>query len=208
MKTIVVFGGAGKTGAEVVQQAVDRGYKVRAFDLNRHNLPSYENMTFVQGSVLNMADVIKATRGCSAVVSELGVKAGSKQPLVSEGNHTIVEAMKKTGVKRLITQSAFGALESWQHLPWYLKLSARSPLLKEIYADKDRMEKIVRKSKLDWTIIRPVRLTNGTKPELYHYGTKIKLGLNPHISRADVAHFILNELEQNKFRNKAVTITV
>jgi putative NADH-flavin reductase len=207
MKTIVVFGGAGQTGHEVVREAVGRGYKVRAFDLHRRNLPSYENMDFIQGSVLEPREVLRAIKGCSAVVSELGVKMGSKELLVSEGNKLIIEAMKKAGLKRLITQSAFGALESWPKLPGYLELIAKSPLLKTIYKDKDRMEKIVRLSKLNWTIVRPVRLTNKPEQKVYRFGTDIPLGVNPHCSRADVADFILNELEANRFIHKTVTIT-
>lgn len=207
MKRIVVFGGAGKTGQEVVKQAVDRGYKVRAFDVRRGNLPAYENMNFIEASVLDLEEVEKAVRGCSAVISELGVKLGSKKPLVSKGNKIIVEAMKKVGVKRLITQSAFGALESKPKLPWYLAQAAKTPLLQEMYADKDRMEKIVRDSKLDWTILRPVRLTNSTKAKMYRFGPNIPLDFNPRISRADIAHFILDELSNNNFVHQAVILT-
>lgn len=207
MKTIVVFGGAGKTGAEVVKQAVDRGYKVRAFDLKHGSLPAYENMNYIEASVLDPEEVERAIRGCSAVVSELGVKLGSKSRLVSKGNTVIIEAMKKVGVKRLITQSAFGALETKSKLPWYLAQAAKSPLLKDIYTDKDRMEKIVRDSKLDWTILRPVRLTNSTRAKMYRFGPDIPLDLNPRISRADVAHFILDELQNNNFIHEAVTLT-
>jgi putative NADH-flavin reductase len=64
------------------------------------------------------------------------------------------------------------------------------------------------KSDLDWTIIRPVRLTNGSAKGKFRTGdVNLQLGLNPRVSRADAATFIVDELENNEFIKKAATIT-
>jgi putative NADH-flavin reductase len=74
--------------------------------------------------------------------------------------------------------------------------------------DKNIMERAVQESNLDYTIIRPVRLTNGPARGKFRTGdSNLKLGLNPRVSRKDVAIFIMDELENNQFIKKAVTIT-
>ena len=73
--------------------------------------------------------------------------------------------------------------------------------------DKDKMEKIVASSGLDYTIIRPIRLTSGSATGHYRVGESIKFGLDPHISRKDVARFIMDELKTKRYIRKAVTLT-
>ena len=205
---IIVFGASGKTGLEVCRLASKKGYDVTGFDIYKNDqLSGLNNFKFIKGSVLNAAEVEQAMSGADAVVSELGVKIGSKLPLLSEGNKNIVSAMQKHKLKRLITQSAFGALESYKKLPYYYKIIHKL-VLGPMSQDKNIMEREVQKSNLDYTIIRPVRLTNGPVRGKFRAGdSKLKLGLNPRISRKDVALFIMDELENNQFIKKAVTIT-
>jgi putative NADH-flavin reductase len=205
---IIVFGASGKTGLEVCKLAVKRGYDVVGFDIYKNDqLSGLNNFKFIKGSVLNAYEVDQAVKGADAVVSELGVKIGSKLPLLSEGNKNIVSAMHKHKLKRLITQSAFGALESYKKLPFYYKIIHKL-VLGPMSQDKNIMEREVQKSNLDYTIIRPVRLTNGPARGKFRTGdTNLKLGINPRVSRKDVAIFIMDELESNQFIKKAVTIT-
>jgi uncharacterized protein YbjT (DUF2867 family) len=74
-------------------------------------------------------------------------------------------------------------------------------------SDKDKMEKIVASSGLDYTIIRPIRLTSGPAKGHYRAGESIKFGLDPHISRKDVARFIIDELKAKRYLGQAVTLT-
>jgi len=205
---IIVFGASGRSGIEVCKQATQKGMNVIGFDLVKSaKLNDLSNFMFIKGSVLDKKSVIKAVRGVDGVVSELGVKLGNINPVISCGNQNIITAMKANRVERLITQSAFGALESWQHLPFYYKLLHKY-MLGQIASDKNAMEEILMASKIDWTIIRPVRLTKGPMRANYRVGNaKLSLGLNPRISRADVAHFIINELQNNRYIRKAITIT-
>jgi hypothetical protein len=115
--------------------------------------------------------------------------------------------MQKHKIKRLITQSAYGALDSYKKLPFYYKI-IHNLLLGPMSEDKNIMEREVMKSDLDWTIIRPVRLTNGSAKGKFRTGdVNLQLGLNPRVSRSDVAAFIVDELQNNEFIKKAVTIT-
>lgn len=207
MKTIAVIGAAGQTGIEVVKLALANGFAVRGLDLRRGNLPDNPRFTFIQGSALDPNDVTKTIQGCDVVVSELGTPFGSRSTLVSEGNRTIVECMTQLGMKRLITQSAFGALESRSKLPFYLRIIANSPLMNAMYVDKDRMEEIVTQSKLEWTIVRPIVLTNQAPKHHFRAAEDLTFDFTAHIGRADVAEFILIEIEQRQFIGRKVTVT-
>ena len=204
---IIVFGSSGKTGLELCKLASYGGIEVIGFDIdNNEQLKDLKNFKYIKGSVLHAHEVSQAVEGADAVISELGVKIGSSEPVLSEGNKNIVSAMQKHKIKRLITQSAFGAADSWQSLPFYYKLIHKT-LLGPMSRDKDKMEKIVASSGLDYTIIRPIRLTSGSATGHYRAGEAIKFGLDPHISRKDVAHFIIDELKAKRYIRQAVTLT-
>jgi len=205
---ICVFGANGKTGKQVVKQALQQGISVIACDLSDSNIKSSDpKLQFMQGDVLDLAYVKRAIGGCDAVISVLGVKIGNSKPTVSEGNDTIVKAMKELKIKRLITQSAFGAKESWKSLPFLYKLIHKL-ILGPVAKDKNRLEDIVTASNLDWTIIRPIRLTNGPMTGRYKAGKQVSFGMNPYVSRADVADFILRDISDDEYIKSAVTITL
>ena len=202
-----IFGASGKTGVELAILASQAGYSITACDIYKNpKLEGLKNLEFIKLSVLDTKAVSEAIKGADAVISELGVKIGSSEPVLSEGNKNIVSAMQKHKIKRLITQSAFGAADSWQSLPFYYKLVHKT-LLGPMSRDKDKMEKIVASSGLDYTIIRPIRLTSGPAKGHYRAGEAIKFGLDPHISRKDVAHFIIDELKAKHYMRQAVTLT-
>jgi putative NADH-flavin reductase len=85
----------------------------------------------------------------------------------------------------------------------------RNTLLRNIADDSAEMERIVKATRLDWTIVRPPRLTNGPRRE--HYGVADDrlpngAGGNATISRADVAHFMLNEVDQPGHMRRVIGI--
>jgi hypothetical protein len=71
--------------------------------------------------------------------------------------------------------------------------------LKTIYEDKDRQETLIRASETEWTIVRPGLLTNGPLTKKYQVITNLTDVTAGKISRADVAHFILEELAGNRY---------
>ena len=77
--------------------------------------------------------------------------------------------------------------------------------LARIYADKERQERIIAGSQLDWTIVRPAMLTNG--PQRGNFRTWSGAAPKPspsRISRADVAHFMLSILGQTETYRRAI----
>ena len=119
---------------------------------------------------------------------------------------TIVPAMEQAGVRRLILMSAFGVGASLHDAPLIPRIFFRS-LLREVFADKLAAEDLVRKSKLEWTFVYPVMLTNGALTEKYRVGERLKLHGLSSISRADVAHFILEEAEKHAFVGKVAVLS-
>jgi uncharacterized protein YbjT (DUF2867 family) len=65
--------------------------------------------------------------------------------------------------------------------------------------DKEHMEKLVRASQLDWTIVRPAFLTNGPLTKQIWSSEDARMSLTASISREDLAFFVLEQLESSKF---------
>lgn len=201
---IVVFGANGRTGRHVVEQALFQGHHVTAFVRHVSKIKSkHNNLVVFEGNVQNLAQVEKAVKGSEAVVSALGHTSYTSKEICSEGIDNIIKAMQKYRVKRLVSMSAYGAGETKKG--FYSKLIWM--LLKNRMIDKERMEELIRKSKLDWTIVRPVMLTNNPGKADYGVGENLRVGLFSKISRADVAHFMVKELRDKEFVHKTPTIS-
>ena len=80
-------------------------------------------------------------------------------------------------------------------------------LLRDLYADKEAGEDVLRRSGLEWTIVYPVTLTNGTRTGRYRVGERLALHGFPTISRADVADFILTQVEDRTYVGKGVLVS-
>jgi putative NADH-flavin reductase len=115
--------------------------------------------------VLKISTFKDAMVGKDAVLSALGVNHRKPTTVYSEGAENIMRVMEECGVQRFICISS-ASLKHIQNLSFMEKAFLQVVLkriLKNIYKDMESMEQKVRLSKLDWTIIRPPRLTNGTK---------------------------------------------
>lgn len=195
---ILVFGASGQTGSEFVRQAVQRQHAVTAFSRQPSKMASLESaIRLVEGNVNDAEAVSSSVRGQDAVVSFLGVsKPLSPDPDVVTGIGHIVGAMQALDVRRFIYMSFIGVSESRNAVGFVLRRVAPVPLRHEI-ADHEAKEALVRQSTLDWTIVRPPKLTNGVLTGQYRTGERIRTWHPlPLLSRADVAHFVLGELDE------------
>jgi putative NADH-flavin reductase len=191
---IIVFGATGGTGRNIVEQGLSREYRVTAFIHKKRGLEGLAGLSTVTGDVLNRDDVEKAVANQDAVISAIGAGKVS-----FDGTKNIVDAMKKAGVRRLIVESAYGAGDSARELPILNRLIIRDVLLRSQFRAKDLMESYVEKSDLEWTIVRPPRLTDGPRRRNYRTGDRIPLDILSGISRADVAEFMLKQVEDVEF---------
>ena len=204
---LAIFGATGKTGIELVKQALDKGHAVTAFVRDAARLViENERLTVVTGDAFDPASVAQAVQGQDAVICALGAGSDLKKTTVrTTGTINIISGMQKNNVKRLMVVTAMGVGESWDTLSMFNKFFFAT-LLKSSREDHETQEAAVRESGLDWTIIRPSGLTDTPRTGVYEVGENIPAATSK-IARADIADLILKELEQNVWIGKAVTIT-
>jgi putative NADH-flavin reductase len=188
---------------------LSRNHKVTAFVRRPEALPITDpRLRIVAGDTTrDQSKIAEAVRGQDIVVSALGRRNSFRSDhLISRSMRLIVPAMEQAGVPRLILVSALGVGESRRDAALIPRIMY-GVLLRDIFADKKAAEDEVRRSSLDWTIVYPVLLTNGPLTGRYRVGERLDLRGMPKISRADVAHFILAEIENGAFVRKVAIIS-
>ena len=208
---ILVIGATGPSGIEICKQALEAGMKVRVLVRTPSRLPSelLLKLDVVQGDVLNSDAMIAAIRGVDAVVSVLGTPLQRKPvTLLSRGTQNMMQAMAQEGVSRFLCITGMGAGDSRGHGGFLYDHVILPLLLRQIYIDKDRQEQLVRMSGLDWTLIRPAFLTNGAQTGHYRRINQFeKHDRMGKISRADVAHFVVQELQRGEHSRRVVNLS-
>ncbi len=198
---IVIFGATGGTGQELVRQGLERGHDVTAQARSSEKLADLgrETLEVVQGDVLDSADVELAVTGHDAVLCAIGAGA-ERSTLREDGTRNIVAAMDATGVRRLICLSSLGVGDSRANLGFFTKHIVVGVFLRHAFADHERQEAVIRNSSLDWTIVRPPHLKDGPRTGQYRHGfPPTDRDIQGWISRADVADFMLNQLDSDTY---------
>ena len=203
---ILVFGASGPTGRRLVEQALERRHEVTVLVRKPGRFPAGVRM--VQGDMMREPLAIEeALRGNEAAISALGTgKVMFPNRLQERSLGHIVPAMERMGVRRLVVMSAFGVGDTARDAPVVPRL-LYATVLSAVFADKARGEAIVRASSLDWTIVYPVVLTEGPRTGTYRAGERLELHGMPTVSRADVAHFMLEELEKRAYVRRGVALS-
>ena len=212
MANVLVIGASRGIGLETVKQGLACGHRVRALARSAERIGIVDsNLEKRQGDALDPHDVAAALDGVHVVIQALGVAAGPKLvigpvSLFSKATRTLVPAMEAAGVQRLICVTGFGAGDSRTKLGCLQSLGF-SMFLGRAYADKDVQEQLVRNSNLDWVIVRPVILTNGSHSGRYKVLVDRKEWRNGFISRADVADFLVSQIEDDTHLGKTPVLT-
>ncbi len=203
---LLIFGATGETGCELVNQALAQGDAVTAFVRDPDKLDiKHPNLKVIEGDVTDTATVERAVQGQDVVFSTLGSRSLKKNPTLTKGVDTIVRAMEKQGVQRLVYQSSLGVGNSREHLDFLVRYIIIPLVLRNAIADHEDKEQIVQQSSLDWVIIRPAGLTNGLHTGNYRHGESMHYGAK--ISRADVADFMLKQITDKTYLHKAPGIS-
>jgi uncharacterized protein YbjT (DUF2867 family) len=195
-------------GRAVVREAVERGHDVTALVRDPDRLPSsLRSVPTITGDLIREPDVLdRAIQGQSVVISALGVgKSFKSGALIQTTAPAIVAAMRRHGVRRLIFTSAFGVGATYRDTPLLPRLFIAT-LLRDIYADKNAGESAILQSDLDWTVVYPAGLTDGPSTGRYRAGERLPLRGFPTIARADVADFLLRQVDDRTFVRKGVLI--
>ena len=193
------MGATSGIGALAVTEAVGRGLPVRAFARSADNLEKTGLIEPFAGDARSADDVTAALAGARAELYTQGIKERltmlwEEEALFSDSTLVLIEAMKDSDTKRLVAITGFGAGRSRSAMSSIERLGHRA-ILGRPYADKDRQEAMIMESEIDWTIVRPVILTNSTKS----CGLKVlrdpSTWRNGLVSRRSVACYLVDAVE-------------
>lgn len=206
---IAVFGGTGRTGRRLVEQALAEGYQVAVLARTPGKLEIQNPaLTVIEGDVKDAGAVERTIAGAEAVLSTLGPSSNAPVFEVSQGMGNILAAMKSQGVRRLVISAGAGvgspddALGLFHRgMNFLLKLMA-----KNVLADMTQAVEMVRNSDLDWTVVRLPMLADGPRTGNVRAGYLGK-GVGARITRADVAGFMLAQIKDSSYLRKSPVIS-
>ncbi|MGW8762430.1 NAD(P)-dependent oxidoreductase [Streptomyces sp. NPDC055815] len=212
---LMLFGVTGGTGAQLLAQALAAGHQVTAVARDPARVPVTDpaaRLALLPGDVLAPEAWRQAVTGHDAVLSCLG-STDRKHPttVYSEGTRNIVEAMRASGVGRLLCLSSAG-LEVTPEVPLPQRLVTRyviQRLYRHGYADMARMESFVRSPAADgtaWTVVRPPMLTDGPLTGTYRTAENAPLQRPKSLSRADLAHYLLTHVDDRRAHRAVVEV--
>lgn len=205
---LVVLGATGGTGLEIVRQAIAAGHSVTAFVRSPERLQPFRNSIDIrQGDLLNTLELQKILEGQDAVLSAFGPRvpvAKGDENLLQTFAAALTEAMLAARTKRLIVESAAFLFKNAIFPPAYLLGKLLFPT---VIKDAGAMEQIVHNTPLDWTLVRPPRLTNGPRSGTYRVREGHLPSFGFSISRADVADCFLKILDDQTTFGKILGVS-
>lgn len=207
---VLVVGATGGTGRQLVAQALDLGHDVTAFVRDPSKLEvRHPRLTVARGDVLDYASVEAAMRGHDAVLSALGHKRYiGPSRILSEGTRNVLRAMEVHGVPRLVCETALGIGDSAGRMGLYYTFLVVPLILPFYFWDKTRQERVIARSGVEWVIVRPGALTHGDKRGRVRHGHRVGSYVRTvRISRADVADFMLTQLDSDAYLRTAVGVS-
>lgn len=213
MSNILIIGANGGIGRQAVELALASGHYVTAVLRQPANLPlTHPLLEKVQGDVMNPETFEKYVKDQDTVISALGVKGGlfgdKPTTLYSQGNANLIAIMRQYYIRRAYFISA-SALDISPVMPFFARFAAKyilQRLLRHMYADQREMERLVKASSLDWTIVRPPRLTDKPATGNYRFSINSFLKNCLSISRADIAHFMVNNVYNKEIYQATIEI--
>jgi putative NADH-flavin reductase len=199
---IFLLGATGGTGGAVLEQGLARGHHITALVRSPEKITvRSDSLAVHRGDPTDADQIARVLVAQDVVITMLGHRNLKAALLIAASARSVIQVMRSVGMRRLLALSA--ALLFPDVGPPIL-----TPIIKYILrnglADSREMERLVMGSGLDWTIARPPRLTNGPKTESYHVADGSLPGKQRSISRADVAHFFLDEAERPAHVRKIV----
>lgn len=207
---LAVFGGTGRTGGALVATALAHGWTVRAFVRTQAgaDLPLPEGLDVVRGDPARHADIVATVRGADAVCCCFGPRATRPEPFCAALMQSIVEAMREEGVRRLVcvTGAMIGAVPSNVSIGMRVLAAVFRRRLAGIAIDRAAQEEIAAGSGLDWTLVKPPRLTDGAPTGVVHANPVLPIGLRSRIGRRDLADFVFRAAVHGRFVGQRVYV--
>ncbi len=193
---------------ELTRQALDAGHAVTAVVRDPVRLAlSHERLTVVKAMFADADAVAQAMRGQDAVLSAVGAPQSRAPTRIHEDSaRTILAAMTQSGVHRLLAVTSGGTNSQHEpNLPFFFEQVFKR-IYANIYNDQMRMEQVIFGSTVNWTIVRPAQLTDDPVSNRYRFAEGYALPGGNATARADIAHFMLNHINDEATFRKGIAI--
>lgn len=202
---LLILGATGPTGRHALDAALAAGDDVTVLVRRPDALDEYAaRVRVVVGDATVADDVAHAASGQDAVISALGrAKSVRAEDLFTRAATAVLTGMKTAGVNRLVWLSSFGVGDTYESASPAQKVMYRT-FLRDIYANKELSEQLIRTSDVEWTLVYPTTLTNGPAQGTYRVGDRLPMKGAPTISRADVGAFLHEACRTEWVRRDAV----
>ena len=206
---ITIIGASAGIGLETVKRGLNRNHSITTLSRSEIGIEEKKSIKMILGDATNKADVLKAIQNADALIITLGTGKNMKSTsLFSDFAKLIVEIHREHKIDiPFIFVTGFGAGESKNYVSWLVKMFLKY-FLKEVYANKTKMEEIITSSDLNWTVVRPGRLFDKVLTEKYRVENKLFKGINMGgINRSDVADFLIKQAEKQTELKKYIAIS-
>ncbi|HZQ49155.1 MAG TPA: NAD(P)H-binding protein [Candidatus Dormibacteraeota bacterium] len=192
---IALFGATGFIGSAVLDEALGRGHEVRALVRGAGRIPPREGLTVCEGDAADGRAIAQTVAGAGAVVSALGTPR--QQPpsadFLADAMRQILKAMDANGVRRLVAVSGAGITVPGERKPFPHGLisSAVAILARGAVVAKQHEFEVISASPLDWTVVRPSRVTDGPAVAEPRVGD-VASAVGMRVSRRTLARFMVD----------------
>jgi putative NADH-flavin reductase len=214
---IAIFGASGATGTLLTQRCLAGGHNVKALLRTPERFPLRDRVHVIQGSPFDIALVRQTIEGADAVLSALGAKSLKKEDVLERAVPQIITAMQESlsqakPVRRIIVLGSAGALATsldkqpaWRR--WIVQNIVYNTFLKWPVASQISQWDNLSHSNLDWTMVMPPMLTNAPARGSYRIDGAALPRNGSRISRADVADFMMQQIDNPQWIKKGVYLS-
>jgi putative NADH-flavin reductase len=209
---IAIFGASGGTGLLLTSRCLAAGHQVTALLRSPDTFPLRDKVNVVYGNAFDMHRVRETVEGADVVLSALGARSLKREDVLERAVPLIVSAMQQTGVRRIIVLGSAGALPdsldkqpAWRR--WIVQNIAYKTLLKWPVASQISQYATLSTSNLDWTMVMPPMLSNARARGTYRIDGEALPRNGNRVSRADVADFMMQQIDNPQWIRKGVYIT-
>ena len=206
---ITIIGASAGLGLEAVKRGLNRNHSITTLSRSKIKIEEEKSLNMILGDATNKADLLNSIQKADAIIITLGTRKNMKATtLFSDFAKLLLEIHREKKIDiPFILVTGFGAGESKNYVSWLVKIFLKY-FLKDVYADKTKMEEIITNSDLNWTVVRPGRLLDKELTEKYRVENKLFKGIKVGgIGRADVADFLIKQAEKQTELKKYIAIS-
>ena len=224
----LLLGASGRTGKHVVSEILSQGHTAVALVRTSGSITPSPGLTVVLGSPLSKDDIrkaVSATPGLppSAAIMTLNTVRESDSPFaaqlspprfLADSYANACDVLEQAGILRIVVLSTAGVGDSWRKMPLLSKAFMGWTNIKYALEDHGLVDKEIRLTKMDWTLVRAVKLefddptkSSNAKTDLETLGSSGDgVRMTDSATVASVARFLVRVAVEGSFIKEAVVV--